>query len=115
MTAYRHYLERWPDDLGASIGLANAYYALGDLDHVESVLRRALEQHPDSVPVINNLAQTLSDKGSNEEALEIIERRRRAVQHAVRETRALIDSGVRGTAAGAEKSNEATQYEVTHA
>ena len=38
-TAYRAFLERWPDDLGASIGLANAHYALGDLGEAESALR----------------------------------------------------------------------------
>ena len=94
VTAYRHYLARWPDELGASIGLANAFYSLGELDHVESVLRRALAQHPDSVPVINNLAQMLSDKGSNKEALEIIKRVPAAEEpysDTVRETRALIE------------------------
>lgn len=93
VTAYRHYLERWPDELGASIGLANSFYSLGDLDQVESVLRRALKRHPDSVPVINNLAQALSDKGSNAEALELIKRAPADGAHgdAVRETRSLIE------------------------
>jgi tetratricopeptide (TPR) repeat protein len=93
-TAYRRYLERWPGELGASIGLANAYYALGDLDQVESVLRAALKQHPDSVAVINNLAQTLSDKGSHAEALELIKRASAAggpYGDTVRETRTLIE------------------------
>jgi tetratricopeptide (TPR) repeat protein len=94
VTAYTRYLERWPDEAGASIGLANAYYALGDLGEVESVLRAALKKHPGSVPIINNLAQTLSDKGSNAEALELIERAPAAdgpYGNAVRETRALIE------------------------
>jgi tetratricopeptide (TPR) repeat protein len=93
-SAYRLYLERWPGELGASIGLANAYYALKDLDQVESVLRDALKRHPDSVPIINNLAQTLSDKGSHKEALELIERARATegpYSDAVRETRSLIE------------------------
>jgi tetratricopeptide (TPR) repeat protein len=96
--AYRHYLARWPDELGASIGLANAFYSLGELDYVESVLRRALARHPDSVPVINNLAQTLSDKGANKEALEIIKRAPdTAGPHSdtVRETRLLIEERLR--------------------
>jgi tetratricopeptide (TPR) repeat protein len=97
VTAYRHYLERWPDEIGASIGLANAFYSLGELDHVESVLRRALVHHPDSVPVINNLAQALSDKGSNKEALEIIERVPAAegpYSDTVRQTRTLIEQRI---------------------
>ena len=99
MTAYRHYLARWPEELGASIGLANAFYSLGELDYVESVLRLALARHPDSVPVINNLAQTLSDKGANKEALEIIKRAPDAVgpySDTVRETRSLIEDRLRG-------------------
>lgn len=90
--AYERFLERWPDDLGASIGLANASYALGHLAKVEAVLRRALEKHPDSTIVINNLAHTLSDAGRSEEALELIERAGKDAAHAnaVAETRALI-------------------------
>ena len=91
-TAYAKFLERWPDELGASIGLANAHYALGELGQAETALRRALERHPDSVIALNNLAQTLSDEGRNTEALEIIERATAAGPHAgaVQQTRALI-------------------------
>ena len=90
--AYEGFLARWPDDLGASIGLANARHALGELDLAEAALRRALEQHPDSVVALNNLAQTLSDQGRGEEALALIERADGASPHqkAVSETRALI-------------------------
>jgi tetratricopeptide (TPR) repeat protein len=97
-TAYASYLKRWPDELAASIGLANAHYALGDLNRAESVLRQALKQHPDSVAVINNLAQTLSDKGSNAEALALIKRARAAegpYSDTVRQTRALIEQRLR--------------------
>jgi len=73
-TAYSAFLRRWPDDLAGSIGLANSHYALGELKDAESVLRQASESHPDSVPVLNNLAQTLSDEGRNEEALSVIDR-----------------------------------------
>jgi tetratricopeptide (TPR) repeat protein len=72
--AYTAYLERWPDELGAGIGLANAHYALGELDRAEAVLRQTLVRHPDSIVVMNNLAQTLSDAGRIDEALEVIER-----------------------------------------
>ena len=73
-TAYSAFLRRWPDNIAGSIGLANSHYALGELKDAESVLRQASESHPDSVPVLNNLAQTLSDEGRNEEALSVIDR-----------------------------------------
>ena len=91
--AYAAFMRRWPDNLAGPIGLANGHYALGELAEAESVLRQASARHPDSVPVLNNLAQTLSDEGRNEEALRVIDR---AVAipdpfaAAARETRELI-------------------------
>jgi len=73
-TAFSTFLGRWPNNLTASIGLANSHYALGALAEAESVLRRASERHPDSPVVLNNLAQTLSDLGRNDEALGLIEK-----------------------------------------
>ena len=73
-TAYTAFLGRWPDNVTASIGLANSYYAQGELNVAETVLRRAATLHPDSDAVMNNLAQALSDSGRNDEALELIER-----------------------------------------
>ena len=72
--AYASFLKRWPENLGAAIGLANAHHALGELPEAEAVLRDAARRAPDSVVVLNNLAQTLSDQGRHEEALPIIER-----------------------------------------
>jgi tetratricopeptide (TPR) repeat protein len=40
----------------------------------EAVLRQAAARHPDSVVVLNNLAQTLSDQGHHDEALALSER-----------------------------------------
>lgn len=71
---YRSFLKRWPDNVTAAIGLANTHHALGELKEAESVLREAASRDPDSVIVLNNLAQTLSDQGRNEEALPYIER-----------------------------------------
>ena len=92
--AYLAALRRWPDNVAASIGLANRHYALGALEEAEAVLRQAAARHPDSVAVLNNLAQTLSDLGRNEEALVLIERAARPDRNpfaaAVQETRALI-------------------------
>jgi tetratricopeptide (TPR) repeat protein len=73
-TAYVTFLARWPDNLAASIGLANSHYASGALKDAESVLRLAAQRHPDSLAVMNNLAQTLSDEGRDDEALALIER-----------------------------------------
>jgi hypothetical protein len=72
--AYGSFLKRWPANLGAAIGLANTHHALGELREAEAVLRGAARRAPDSVVVLNNLAQTLSDQGRDEEALPLIER-----------------------------------------
>lgn len=91
--AYATFLGRWPDNVAANIGLANSHYALGELKEAEAVLRRAADRHPESVAVLNNLAQTLSDQGRDDEALAFIDR---ALQTdspyaaAARETRELI-------------------------
>jgi tetratricopeptide (TPR) repeat protein len=73
-TAYGAMLERWPDSLGAGIGLANVDYALGDLHDAETVLRRMVDQHPDAAVAYNNLAQTLLDEGRGTEALPLAEK-----------------------------------------
>jgi Tfp pilus assembly protein PilF len=92
-TAYAAALKHWPDSLGASVGLANQQHALGQFKEAEAVLRRAAERHPDSVVVLNNLAQTLSDQGRHAEALTFIERAAKPASplaSAVEETRSLI-------------------------
>jgi hypothetical protein len=73
-TAYRAFLERWPANVNAAIGLANTHHALGELPEAERVLREAANREPDSVVVLNNLAQTLLDQGRAAEALPFIER-----------------------------------------
>jgi len=91
--AYASFLVRWPDNLTAAIGLANAHHAAGDLKAAEAVLRNAESRDPGSVIVLNNLAQTLSDQGRNEEALPIIERaaaRPGNFSEAIKETRQTI-------------------------
>jgi tetratricopeptide (TPR) repeat protein len=67
---YAAFLQRWPGNATAAIGLANAHYAAGELAQAEAVLRAAAP----SPVVLNNLAQTLSDLGRHEEALQVIER-----------------------------------------
>ncbi len=73
-TAYTTFLGRWPENVNASIGLANALHTLGDLGEAETVLRKAAAGAPDSVVLLNNLAQTLSDLGRDPEALPFAER-----------------------------------------
>jgi hypothetical protein len=73
-TAYTTFLKRWPENINARIGLANTHYALGELAQAEAALREAARRDPESVVVLNNLAQTLSDLGRNEEALPVIEK-----------------------------------------
>lgn len=94
LAAYSAALRHWPDNVTASIGLANRHYARGDLEQAEAVLRRAHIRHPDSVAVINNLAHTLSDLKRNEEALVLIGQAAAPAGSpfavAVGETRALI-------------------------
>jgi len=72
--AYAAMLARWPESLGAGIGLANTHHALGDLKQAEAVLRRLVERHPDAAVAYNNLAQTVLDQGRAQEALPIAER-----------------------------------------
>lgn len=72
--AYQTFLARWPENINAAIGLANTQHSLGQLSEAEKVLRDAAQRAPDSVIVLNNLAQTLSDEGRDDEALPFIER-----------------------------------------
>jgi tetratricopeptide (TPR) repeat protein len=72
--AYASFLKRWPQNINAAVGLANAYHSLGNLKQAEQVLREAAARAPESAIVLNNLAQTLSDQNRDEEALPVIER-----------------------------------------
>ena len=71
--AYAAALQRWPDSLPAAVGLANQLHARGSLDRAASVLRAALQKHPRSEILLNNLAQTVSDQGRHKEALALIQ------------------------------------------
>lgn len=71
--AYATALKRWPSNLPAAIGLANAQHEGRDDAAAIETLRQARGRHPKSVIVMNNLAQLLSDTGRNEEALSVVD------------------------------------------
>jgi len=66
---YQTALIQWPKNLTALIGIGNCYYALGELENAEEILRRAIRFHPKSGPAFNNLAQILFEQGREQEAL----------------------------------------------
>ncbi|HEY8360669.1 MAG TPA: PA2778 family cysteine peptidase, partial [Ramlibacter sp.] len=93
--AYAAALERWPDSLPAAIGLANHLHARGSLGEAADVLRVARGRHPQSVIVLNNLAQTLSDLGRHAEALALLDQAgdtQGPFASEVRATRRLVES-----------------------
>ena len=67
---YKTALARWPDSLGAQIGLGNSYYALGDKNSAQAVFRQATRRFPTNGSAFNNLAQVLWELGKDQEALE---------------------------------------------
>ncbi len=72
--AYRAALARWPQSLGAQLGLGNSRYALGDTAGAVAAYRAAVAAHPDAGIAFNNLAQALADQGQWREAEQAIER-----------------------------------------
>jgi tetratricopeptide (TPR) repeat protein len=66
---YHTALTKWPKNLTAFIGIGNCYYALGELENAEKVLRKAIRYHPKSGPAFNNLAQIFFEQGRKQEAL----------------------------------------------
>ncbi len=74
--AYEKALSRWPQSQLAQLGLGNSRYALGGVREAERIFRRITQEHPDSAPAFNNLAQTLADQRRWQEA-------RRAARQAV--------------------------------
>ena len=66
--AYEAALQRWPNSLGAALGLGNSRYARADFVGAEKAFRHALAAHPDAAPAYNNLAQALSEQGRYQEA-----------------------------------------------
>ncbi|MDO8313294.1 MAG: PA2778 family cysteine peptidase [Sideroxyarcus sp.] len=67
-------LKRWPGNLVAQIGIGNTAYRMKDLAQAEAAFRLAIQDHPDAVAALNNLAQVLADLGRDEEALSFARR-----------------------------------------
>lgn len=72
--AYLAALKRWPGNLAAQIGVGNTAYRMKDLVQAEAAFRQAIQDHPDSVAALNNLAQVLADLGRDGEALSFARR-----------------------------------------
>ncbi|MFT3929772.1 MAG: PA2778 family cysteine peptidase [Spongiibacteraceae bacterium] len=67
--AYITAMQRWPDNLGASMGAGNTAYALGDFVAAETAFRHATLSHPESGAAFNNLADTLAQQKKFNQAL----------------------------------------------
>jgi tetratricopeptide (TPR) repeat protein len=74
--AYSAAMLRWPDSLVTKMAAGNFAYKRGLLNQAQTIFLETTKKHPDSVAAFNNLAQTLSDLGKYEAALD-------AVRHAV--------------------------------
>lgn len=72
--AYEAAMRRWPDHLLLYIAAGNHAYRHNKLNQAEQIFLAATQQHPDSVAALNNLAQTQSDLGKHNEALQTINR-----------------------------------------
>lgn len=69
LEGYQTALTRWPANPAAGIGLANVYYAMGNLPAAEHALRETIRHIPESGAAYNNLAQVLWEQGKGPEAL----------------------------------------------
>lgn len=58
--AYGAALKRWPQSLGARLGLGNTAFALGDMEASAREFRFAADEHPDAAAALNNLAYVLA-------------------------------------------------------
>ena len=67
--AYEAGLTPWPGALALAVGLANVAHAQGDSGGAETALRQALQYHPRSDALLNNLAHLVAEAGRLEEAL----------------------------------------------
>ena len=67
--SYTAATQRWPDELGAQMGVGNTAYAVRDFVAAENAFRAATLKHPDAAIAFNNLADTLAQQKKYREAL----------------------------------------------
>jgi tetratricopeptide (TPR) repeat protein len=72
--AYTAAMLRWPKNLLVTIAAGNHAYNQGQLALAEQIFKQVTVDHPASAAAFNNLAQTLSDQGKYEAALQNIHR-----------------------------------------
>ncbi|UCD90570.1 MAG: PA2778 family cysteine peptidase, partial [Desulfobacterales bacterium] len=77
LKGYQTALKRWPDSLGAYMGVSNSYYALGEWEAAAVSLKKAIDRFPEEGVLFNNLAQVQFKQKKVEEALYSI---RQAIQ-----------------------------------
>jgi len=71
---YAAALRRWPDNLGAAMGLGNARYATGDRLGAEAAFLAAVTLHPEAPAAWNNLAHVLAETGERPAAIRAAQR-----------------------------------------
>lgn len=95
--AYAAALRRWPDNLGAAIGLGNARYAMGDRLGAEAAFLAAATLHPEAPAAWNNLAHVLAESGERRAAIRAAEEAVRRGGESSATYRATLDEVSRGT------------------
>jgi tetratricopeptide (TPR) repeat protein len=65
---YARAVQRWPGNMGLTLGLGNTAYASGDKTAAAAAYQRASELQPDSGAAFNNLAVALMELGRLQEA-----------------------------------------------
>lgn len=91
----------WPDEVLLPFGLANARYARGDLAGAEQALRVALQVDPQAMPVLNNLAQVLTEQGCARLAIPYAERALALAGNRAAQVQPTLDQARAAAAAGA--------------
>lgn len=72
---FEHAVALWPLSISARLGLASTLYQTGNAERAEKLYRELLEQYPDNVQVLNDLAWILQEHGhSYDAALELADK-----------------------------------------
>lgn len=71
--SYAAAVNRWPNSISAQFGLANGYYAQAAFHDALPLYEAIVEQNPNYLPALNNLAMVYRDLGQRQSALATIE------------------------------------------